>query len=59
VSCRRPDGTSHENNRFVIGWVAVSAGRAFDVLDAGVVCLDLASGGAGDARLMLLLIGLV
>ncbi len=48
MSCRRPDGTSHENNRFVIACVPVAAGGAFDVLDAGVVCLDLAGGGAGD-----------
>jgi hypothetical protein len=31
VSCRRPDGTSQETNRFVIGRVAVSAGGAFDL----------------------------
>lgn len=48
MSCRRPDGTSHENNRFVIAGVAVAAGGAFDVFDPGVVGLDLPRGGAGD-----------
>jgi hypothetical protein len=48
VSCRRPDGTSQENIRFVVGRVAVAARGAFDVLDAGVVGFHTSSGGAGD-----------
>ena len=47
MSCRRPDGTGHEDNRFVVPSVAVAAGGAFDVLDSGVG-FDLAGGGAGD-----------
>ena len=48
MSCRRPDGTSHEDIWLVVIRVAVSTRCAFDVLDAGVVGLDLARGGAGD-----------
>jgi hypothetical protein len=50
VSCRRPDGTSHEDNRFVVAGVPVAAGRAFDVFDSRVVGLDLACCCAGDGE---------
>lgn len=45
MSCRRPGGTSHENNRFVVPGVTVTAEGSFD---PGVVRLDFSGGGAGD-----------
>lgn len=48
MPCRRPDGTSQENNRFVVGWIAVTAGGSFDVLYSGVVGFNLARGGTGN-----------
>ncbi|MCX2748984.1 hypothetical protein OOZ51_14340 [Arthrobacter sp. MI7-26] len=47
-ACRRPGGTSQENIRFVVGWIAVTAGGAFAVRYGGVVGFELAVGGAGN-----------
>lgn len=48
MSCRRPHGTSHENNRFVIAGVTIAERGAFDAFDPGIVGLGLAGGGAGN-----------
>ena len=48
MSCRRPDGTSQEDNGFVVGGIAVPAGSSLDVFYSGVVGFDFPCCGSGD-----------